>query len=104
MIKIKSKTAHVNIPPFLIDGSNRLENYVLNNINIYIKRGYQAIWFNVMVIYSQDLEEVLKRNGIKTYGMMFDDSFHHSKVLLNPTWFDKIKYRFKQKKERGLID
>ncbi|QQB06151.1 hypothetical protein [Macrococcoides caseolyticum] len=94
----KRKTAHVNIPPFLIDGSNRLENFVLNNINIYKKLGYRDIWFNVMIIYNQDLEEVLRINGIRSYGMMFDGSFHHSKVSLNPTWIDKIRCRLNHTK------
>ena len=95
---IKRKTAHVNIPPFLIDGSNRLENFVLNNINIYKKLGYRDIWFNVMITYNQELENVLRKNGIRPYGMMFDGSFHHSKVMLNPTWLDKIRYRLNHTK------
>ena len=90
---MKYKTAHIHIPPFLIDGSNRLENYVLNNINIYKKLGYRDIWFNVIISHNQDLENVLRKNGIRSYGMMFDGSFHHSKVMLNPTWVDKIRYR-----------
>lgn len=90
---MKYKTAHIHIPPFLIDGSNRLENYVLNNINIYKKLGYRDIWFNVIISHNQDLENVLRKNGIRSYGMMFDGSFHHSKVFLNPTWLDKIRYR-----------
>lgn len=90
---MKYNTAHIHIPPFLIDGSNRLENYVLNNINIYKKLGYRDIWFNVIISHNQDLENVLRKNGIRSYGMMFDGSFHHSKVMLNPTWLDKIRYR-----------
>lgn len=90
---MKNRTPHIHIPLFLIDGSNRLENYVLNNINVYKKLGYRDIWFNVMIIYNQDLENVLRKNGICSYGMMFDGSFHHSKVFLNPTWLDKIRYR-----------
>ena len=95
---IKHKTTHINIPPFLIDDSNRLENFVLNNINIYKKLGYRDIWFNVMIIYSQDLEEVLQKNNIRSYGMMFDGSFHHSRVFLNPTWIDKIRCRLNHTK------
>ncbi|PKF14024.1 hypothetical protein [Macrococcoides caseolyticum] len=90
---IKRKTPHVHIPPFLIDDSNRLENFVLNNINIYKKLGYRDIWFYVMLTYNQELENVLRKNGIRPYGTMFDGSFHHSKVMLNPTWLDKIRYR-----------
>lgn len=99
---IKRKTAHVNIPPFLIDGSNRLENFVLNNINIYKNLGYRDIWFNVMISYNQDLEEVLRINGIRSYGMMFDGSFHHSKVFLNPTWIEKIRCRLNHERKEEL--
>lgn len=92
---IKRKNAYINIPSFLIDGSNRLENYVLNNINIYKKRGYRSIWFNVVIGKNQELSNVFKVNGIQSHGVMFDGSFHHERVFLNPTWIDRIIYRLK---------